>query len=64
MSVSLVEPVVQDHGLDDFDLDVRIAVSSDIPSIEGGFSNWYSCKGTCASYCCDQEATLITCAVC
>ncbi|MGR4881920.1 FDLD family class I lanthipeptide [Streptomyces sp. LARHCF249] len=50
MSVLVMEPAVQGFDVDEFDLDVRIAVSSDIASIEGGFSNWYSCRGTC-DYC-------------
>ncbi|MFD6182373.1 FDLD family class I lanthipeptide [Streptomyces goshikiensis] len=51
MSVSLAVAGVQEIDVDEFDLDVRITVSSGIPSVEGGFSNWYSCKGTCYSYC-------------
>ncbi|MFD3555531.1 FDLD family class I lanthipeptide [Streptomyces goshikiensis] len=58
MSVSLAVPGVQEIDVDEFDLDVRIAVSSDIPSVEGGFSNWYSCKGSCASHCCDGLGSL------
>ncbi|WP_353962583.1 MULTISPECIES: FDLD family class I lanthipeptide [unclassified Streptomyces] len=54
MSVSLVDPVVREFGLDEFDLDVRIAVSSDMAPIEAGFSNWYSCKGTCGMQCVSQ----------
>ncbi|MFK0259117.1 FDLD family class I lanthipeptide [Streptomyces sp. NPDC090445] len=51
MSISLMEPVVQDSVLDDFDLDVRITVSADFETAEAGFSNWYSCKGTCVREC-------------
>lgn len=50
MSVMVMEPSVQEFDLDEFDLDVRIAVSSGFDAIEGGFSNWHSCKGTC-EYC-------------
>uniref|UniRef100_A0AAU2JVN2 FDLD family class I lanthipeptide n=1 Tax=Streptomyces sp. NBC_00049 TaxID=2903617 RepID=A0AAU2JVN2_9ACTN len=46
----VMEPSVQEFDLDEFDLDVRIAVSSGFDAIEGGFSNWHSCKGTC-EYC-------------
>lgn len=51
MSVSLVAPAVQEFDVDEFDLDVRIAVSSDFAPVEGGFSNWYSCQGSCGTYC-------------
>ncbi|MGP3688261.1 FDLD family class I lanthipeptide [Streptomyces sp. IBSNAI002] len=61
MAVTQAAPAVQEFDLDEFDLDVRIAVSSDIASIEGGFSNWYSCKGTCGSYCGCDKPTIISC---
>ncbi|MFE2283699.1 hypothetical protein ACFXDJ_05925 [Streptomyces sp. NPDC059443] len=35
-------------AVDEFDLDVRIAVNADFHSPEGSFSNWFSCKGTCS----------------
>ncbi|MGK5728224.1 FDLD family class I lanthipeptide [Streptomyces sp. URMC 124] len=35
-------------AVDEFDLDVRIAVNTEIHSPEGSSSNWLSCKGTCS----------------
>ncbi|AKL70885.1 MULTISPECIES: FDLD family class I lanthipeptide [Streptomyces] len=51
MTAVLIEPIVRDLVMDDFDLDVRIAVSADFETAEAGFSNWYSCKSTCVREC-------------